>query len=96
MSLWSQRKRKQDKNEKAETSNSALTGETCIIKAAQMQRLPFAMPRKVANVFVVMKGKVPDCILKNNIRNELHLHTSNLNSNRRKETISKHLAGLMK
>lgn len=33
-------------------------------KAAQMQRLPFAMTRKVADVFVVMEGEVPDSILK--------------------------------
>lgn len=90
------KKKKTGKNEKAETSNSPLPGETSINKAAQMQRLPFAMPRKVADVFVVMEGEVPDCILKNNKRNELHLHTSNFNTQSRKETISKHLAGLMK
>lgn len=30
-----------------------------------MQNSPFAMPRKIADVFVVMKGEVPDSIFKN-------------------------------
>lgn len=30
-----------------------------------MQNSPFAMSRKVADVFVVMKGEVPDSIFKN-------------------------------
>lgn len=74
------KKKKMGKSEKEEISNSPLTGETSNNKAAQMQRLPFAMPRKVADVFVVMEGEVPDCILKDEIRNELHLHTSNFNT----------------
>lgn len=84
MSLWSQRRRKR---EKMRSSNSPLTGETSMNKAAQMQRLPFAMTRKVADVFVVMEGEVPDSILKNNIKNEFHRHTSNFNTHNSRKSL---------
>lgn len=55
-----------------------------------MQPSPFAMPRKVADVFVVMKGEVPDSIFKNNnIIKLLQFHTSNINTNK-KEAASEH------
>lgn len=48
-------------------------------RAAERQSSPFAMSRKVADVFVIMKGEVPDSIFKNKaILTELQFHTSKI------------------
>lgn len=51
-----------------------------------MLPLPFAMPRKVADVFIVMKGEVPDGIFKNNNTTaELGYSASTTRSNSKKK-----------
>lgn len=51
-----------------------------IDRRAKMPYLPFAMPRKVTDIFVVMKGEVPDSIFKN-INTEFNYSESNITIN---------------
>lgn len=56
-----------------------------------MLPLPFAMPGKVADVFIVMKGEVPDGIFKNNDTTaELGYSASTMRSNSNKEAAYNH------
>lgn len=65
MSLWSQQKTKV-KMRTQELSAQHFTSNQGTNRLAKIQSSPLVMPRKVADVFVVMKGQVPDSIFKNN------------------------------